>query len=119
MIEDDIYNFLVGEDMYSPPESAVNAAKRVKKWMEEGKAVKWGTPVGWARMRDLAAGKKVSLKTVKRMAAFARHLPNYEKAIKDPKYKKEPWKSKVICAVLGWGGVGGIEWAKRISEKNK
>ena len=105
---------------YNPPESAQSNARRVLKWKQEhGDAVKGMTSVGWARARQLASGKPVSLDTVRRMAQFNRHRSNYEKA--RAKQKSEggnPWEYAGIVAWLGWGGTSGVNWAIRTSKAN-
>lgn len=102
--------------LYYPPKQAQNNAQKVLDWKAKYKdEVKAMTPVGWARANQLAKGKGLSLRTVKRMASFARHKNN---AIIKAEYKNTPWKDKGHVAWLGWGGDSGIEWAKKISQKN-
>lgn len=106
------------EQSFTPPESAQNNAKRVLKWRDEHPdEIRGMTRVGWTRASQLASGKPISLDTVKRMAQFARHLPNYEKQRQKPEAKAKPWTIPAIVAVYGWGGKSGISWAKRISER--
>lgn len=67
----------MSKDTYKAPAGAQAAAKKVLKWRDEhGDEVKAMTPVGWQRANQLAKGENLSLKTVKRMAAFARHKKN-------------------------------------------
>lgn len=100
---------------FKAPESARNNAKKVLRWREEhGDAVKGMTRVGWTRASQLASNETLSLETVKRMAQFNRHRKNAEVA---PEYKNEPWRDAGYVAWLGWGGTSGIEWAKRIAER--
>ena len=102
-------------ESYTPPEGAKNAAKRVLRWKEKyGDEVNGMTSVGWRRARQLASGDAVSLDTVKRMAQFARHKKNSKI---DPKYRGTPWKDAGYVSWLGWGGDTGVNWAKRISER--
>lgn len=108
------FDYIVGsEKLYDAPDSAREQARQVLKWRDQyGRRAM--TDVGWKRANQLASGEKLTLDTVKRMAAFARHLPNYYKALE--KFKGEPEKSPVIWAVKGWGGEVGIKWAQRIVE---
>jgi len=100
------------EDTYKAPEGARNAAKKALKWRDEhGDEVKAMTRVGWTRANQLANGENLSLDTVKRMAAFARHKKNSTVA---PELKDTPWKDNGYVAWLGWGGDAGVEWAQRI-----
>jgi hypothetical protein len=102
---------------YQPPVGAKNNAKKVLRWKKEhGDEVKGMTPTGWARARQLASGRRIDAKTVKRMASFNRHRRN---AKIDPKYKSTPWKDNGYVAWLGWGGTTGINWALRTSESMK
>lgn len=102
---------------FDPPESARNNARKVLQWKEKyGKECRGMTAVGWARARDLAGGAKLSASTVKRMASFARHRSNYEKARNKPEAKSKPWTIPAIVAWLGWGGTSGVEWAIRTSQ---
>ena len=107
-------DYAKAEKTYQPPAGAAGNARKVLKWKKEkGSEVKGMTPVGWARARQLASGKPISAKTVKRMSAFNRHRKN---AVVDPKYKGEPWKDRGYVAWLGWGGTTGIDWAIRTSK---
>lgn len=100
---------------FQPPAAAKNNAQRVLDWKEKhGSEVKGMTSVGWARARQLASGKPISLETVQRMAQFARHRQN---ASVDAKNKSTPWKDAGHVAWLGWGGDSGVNWAIRTSEK--
>lgn len=105
------------QDTYKVPEGARNNAKKVLAWKKEhGKEVKGMTETGWRRARQLANNSTISLATVKKMAAFARHKKNSEVAAE---FKSTPWKDAGYVAWLGWGGTTGIEWAQKISEANK
>ena len=99
---------------YQPPKGAQNNARKVLKWKREhGDEVKGMTSVGWARARQLAAGRPISADTVKKMAQFNRHRENAKVA---PENRNTPWKDNGYVAWLGWGGTTGINWARRISE---
>lgn len=102
---------------YQPPAGAKGNAQRVLNWKKEkGSEVKGMTSVGWARARQLASGRPISLSTVSRMAQFNRHRKN---AAVDPKFKGEPWKDAGYVAWLGWGGTTGIDWAIRTMKSQK
>lgn len=112
-------NVSLSEDKqsYKPPKSAQNNAKKVLKWKKEhGDEVTGMTQTGWTRANQLASGEELSLDTVKRMAAFARHKKNAKVA---DEHRNEPWKDNGYVAWLGWGGDSGINWAKSVSEKSK
>ena len=105
------------EDTYKPPAGAASAAKKALRWKEEhGDEVKAMTRVGWTRANQLANRENLSLETVKRMAAFARHKKN---SAVDPKYKDTPWKDNGYVAWLGWGGDAGVNWAQAIVDRQK
>jgi len=100
---------------YQPPEAARNNARKVLRWREEyPNEIKGMTRVGWTRASQLASGKPVSLDTVKRMAQFNRHRQNAKVA---PEYKDRPWRDAGYVAWLGWGGTSGIDWARRIAQR--
>ena len=98
----------------TPPDSARNNAKKVKRWIEEhGRdEVKGMTQTGLARMNQLIDGGELSPETVKRIAAFNRHRKN---ATVSPEFKDTPWKDRGHVAWLGWGGTTGVDWAIRKS----
>ncbi len=115
--EDDGADMADAAKTFQPPAAAKNNARKVLDWKEKyGDEVKGMTPVGWARARQLASGKPISLATVKRMAAFNRHRKNAEVA---SEYKSTPWKDAGYVAWLGWGGTTGIDWAIKTSQANK
>ena len=74
--EDDIKSMDYKEETYSDyPEAASNNAKRALKYKEENGS-SCGTPVGWARARQLASKSAISRSTIARMASFKRHQQN-------------------------------------------
>lgn len=102
----------MAEETYKAPAAAAREAKKAIKWKEEhGDEVTAMTRVGWARAHQLANGENLSLNTVKRMAAFARHKKNSKL---NPKFKDTPWRDAGHVAWAGWGGDAGIEWAQKI-----
>lgn len=102
--------------IYTPPQGAQTAAKKVLDWREQHPdEIQGMTEVGWARARQLASGKPISLATVKRMAQFNRHRKNSTVATE---YKDTPWRDAGHVAWLGWGGTAGIDWAIRQSRNS-
>ena len=104
----------------SPPAGAQGNARKVLAWKKEhGSEVKGMTAAGWARARQLASGKPISLSTVRRMASFNRHQKNYDAARRKQKAEGgKPWEYAGIVAWLGWGGSSGVSWAKGVSGKS-
>lgn len=84
------------------PRPPASVRRNARKGLElRRKTGKGGTPVGWARARDLKNGRNVSTKTLKRMVSFfARHRHN-----KNTVAGRSAW--------LQWGGDAGEAWAKR------
>lgn len=91
------------------PEAASDNAKRALEYRRKtGNPRGCGTPVGWARARQLSNRENLSETTVRRMAAFERHRRN----------SKTPYSAG--CGGLmwdAWGGDEGIAWAQRTIEK--
>lgn len=83
------------------PQAARNNAKRAIKYKEENGS-SCGTKVGWTRARQLANGDKISLNTIKRMAAFKRHQ----------QHRNIPY-SEGCGGIMwdAWGGSAGVNWA--------
>lgn len=108
------------KNTFSPPAGAQGNARKVLAWKKEhGSKVKGMTAVGWARARQLASGKPISLATVRRMASFNRHQKNYDAARRKQKAEGgKPWEYAGIVAWLGWGGSSGMSWAKGVSGKS-
>lgn len=101
----------MAEETYAAPASAGKAAARglaLRRALAPSRRA--GTPVGIARARDLAAGKKLSKKTIKRMKAyFDRH--RVDKQASGWKPSEEGYPSKGLQAWLLWGGDSGYRWA--------
>ncbi len=88
-----------------PPEVARYAAEglRLRRTFNRG-----GTPVGFARARDLKNRRRLSPQTMKRMHSFfARH--EVDKRGKD--FGNEDHPSNGFIAWLLWGGDPGKQWA--------
>lgn len=67
-----------------------------------------GTAVGLARARDFAAGRNVSLETVKRTYSFLSRARTYYRPGQN---------TPGTQAYLLWGGPAGLSWARRILGK--
>jgi len=103
-------------DSYKPTAGMVTAAKRALRWKDEGKAKGAGTPVGWGRATDIAAGRSMSLDVVKRMFSFfSRH--EVDKKGKDFDNISEPSNGRIMWDA--WGGDAGFTWSRTITEREK
>lgn len=104
LAQEDQKSLELKEETYNDyPEAASNNAKRALKWKEENGST-CGTPVGWARARQLSSKSAISRDTIARMASFKRHQQH-----KDVPYEEG-------CGGLmwdAWGGDAGINWAIR------
>lgn len=98
---------------FKPPAAVAKAAKLSLELNDKKPA---GTPVGWARARQLSNRDPVSLDTIGRMVKyFHRHMDDYKS--KDAQAGK---LTKGRVAWLFWGGNPGLVWAKNIvKEINK
>lgn len=103
-------------DTFNPPEGVQAAARRALELIADGHAGDGFTDVGRKRASDLAAGRSVSLDTVKRMHSyFARHA--VDKQGKDWDNTEKPSPGKV--AWLAWGGDPGKTWADAIVRRQE
>jgi len=108
--------FFAKADSYQPTQGMKTAAKRALRWKEEGKATGAGTPVGWGRATDIAAGRTMSLDIVKRMYSFfSRH--EVDKQGKDFDNTSNPSNGRIMWDA--WGGDAGFTWSKTIVERAK
>lgn len=86
-----------------PPQAARKSAKLgLELRREHGHG---GTEVGVARARDLSNGKRIPMKTIKRMHSFFSRHAAYKH-----KHKEEPTGPARISWLL-WGGDAGRRWA--------
>ena len=103
-------------ETFTPPQGVQVAALRALKLIADGHAGDGFTDVGHKRASDLAAGRSVSLNTVKRMHSyFARHA--VDKQGKDWDNTDKPSPGKV--AWLAWGGDPGKTWADAIVRRQE
>jgi hypothetical protein len=101
-------------DGYAPTSGMKAAARRALKWKEEGKATGAGTPVGWGRASDIAAGRSMSLSVVKRMYSFfSRH--EVDKKGKDFNNTSNPSNGRIMWDA--WGGDAGFSWSRAIVKR--
>ena len=104
-------------DTYTPSAGMKAAARRALKWKEEGKATGAGTPVGWGRATDIAAGRSMSISVVRRMYSFfSRHeVDKKGKGFYDgPEF---PSNGRIMWDA--WGGDAGFSWSRSIVEREK
>lgn len=100
------------EESFSPPESVRAAARRALREREKKPASQRGmTAVGLARARDLANGRPVSEKTIRRMKAY------FDRHAVDKKGSTWGDYGKGRQAWDGWGGDAGRAWANSIVER--
>ncbi len=102
---------VTASDSFTPTKGMVEEAKRALEWRKEFK--RGGTAVGIARARDIANGKNLPYKTVKRMKAFFdRHQVDAKAQGFRPGEKGFPSNGRIAHAL--WGGDPGYTWAKNI-----
>jgi len=91
-----------------PPEAARIEAQRGLDWRKEYN--RGGTPVGWARARDIANGTNLSYDTISRMVSFfARHQVDKQGQGYKPGTEGYPSAGRIAWAL--WGGDPGRTWA--------
>lgn len=101
-------------ETFIPPESVAKQARQALRWKEKGLDKGAGTPVGWARARQLADRKPVSLKTIRRIYSYlSRHA--VDKQGKDFYNNRNPSKGRVMFAA--WGSDAAFKWVKSILNK--
>lgn len=106
-------------ETYSPNDGMKAAARRALKWKEDGKATGAGTPVGWGRATDIAAGRSMSLSVVKRMFSFFSRHEKASKGAKGFRSGEEGYPSNGRIMWDAWGGDAGFSWSRAIVERNK
>ena len=97
-----------------PPSSVREEAQRGLDWRKEyGRG---GTPVGWARARDLSGGADIPLATIRRMVSFfARH--EIDKQGRGFRVGSEGYPSAGRIAWALWGGDAGRVWAEAQTQR--
>jgi hypothetical protein len=102
----------MGQPDLTPPKAVADAAKKGLDLHSEFN--RGGTPVGWARARDLKNCRSFSKQTLKRMRSyFARH--EVDKQAENFGNDDDP--SAGYIAWLLWGGDEGRDWAETQLEK--
>jgi hypothetical protein len=104
---------LTEDETYKPPRAVRAAAQRALDVRAEKPPSQRGmTSVGLGRARDLASGRPVSVRTLRRMRSFfARH--EVDKSGSTWSEKGKGWQ-----AWHGWGGDPGRAWANKILKKD-
>jgi hypothetical protein len=101
------------DETFSPPAGVKAEGKRALAWIKEGHQGDGFTDVGRARAAQLAAGRPVSLRTIRRMHSyFIRHKNDKEGKGYTPDQKGYPSPGRVAWAA--WGGNAGKTWAESI-----
>lgn len=101
------------DDTFTPPESVARAARRsMERSTEKPPSQRGGTPVGWARRRQLANREAVSTRTARRMLGYlSRHLVDKQGSTwADYGKGRQMWDA--------WGGDDGGRWAIRTLRKH-
>lgn len=93
-----------------PPISVQREAQEGKECLKKGS--KAGTRVGRYRTTQLAKGKPVSMKTIKRMYSF------FKRHEKNKSYSGNPCEDRGYVSWKLWGGDSGFRWVKDILSKN-
>jgi len=99
---------------FTPPEGAREEAQRGLDWRKEfGRG---GTPVGWARARDIANGESLSPDTINRMVSyFARHEVDKQGEGWSPGERGYPSAGRIAWAL--WGGDAGKSWSAKVNRQ--
>lgn len=110
------YSFGIKKVTSVPPRAAQDNARKALRWRDEhpDETRRGLTSVGWRIASQIASGKALSNRTVKRIAALNKRRQN---ATVTPNLKDEPWRDRGHVAWLGWGGTPGVEWAMHKSKE--
>ena len=99
---------IVNEESFNDyPQSVVNNAKNVLKWVEENGWGSCGTPVGKRRCNDIANKRKLSVDVIKRMYSY---LSRHKVDLQSSKSYEDG------CGLLmydAWGGKEALTWSER------
>jgi hypothetical protein len=113
--EEHTMDMMTKAEGYAPTSGMKSAARRALKWKEEGKAKGAGTPVGWGRATDIAAGRSMSLSVVKRMFSFFSRHEEASKGGKDFNNTSNPSNGRIMWDA--WGGDAGFSWSRAIVKR--
>ena len=99
---------------FTPPNGARSEAQKGLDWRKEfGRG---GTPVGWARARDIANGESLSPDTINRMVSyFARHEVDKQGEGWSPGEQGFPSAGRIAWAL--WGGDAGKSWSAKVKRQ--
>ena len=98
---------------YTPPQGVQEEAQRALAWLKEGEQGGGFTDVGRKRASDLAAGRAVSLDTIKRISSYlARHEVDKNGEGWSPGEDGYPSAGRVAWAA--WGGDPAKSWVNNI-----
>ena len=101
------------DETFTPPAGVIAEGKRALAWIKEGHQGDGFTDVGRARAAQLAAGRPVSLRTIRRINSYLiRHKKDSEGEGYKPGSKKYPSPGRVAWAA--WGGDPAKSWAESI-----
>jgi hypothetical protein len=113
--EEHTMDMMTKAEGYAPTSGMKAAARRALKWKEDGKATGAGTPVGWGRATDIAAGRSMSLSVVKRMYSF---FSRHEVDKKGKGFFSGPdFPSNGRIMWDAWGGDAGFSWSRAIVKR--
>jgi hypothetical protein len=101
------------DETFTPPAGVMAEGKRALAWIKDGHAGDGFTDVGRARAAQLAAGRPVSLRTIRRINSYLiRHKKDSEGKGYKPDQKGYPSPGRVAWAA--WGGDAAKTWAESI-----
>jgi hypothetical protein len=101
------------KNFYKPPAAVQAEARRALEWIKAGNAGEGFTDVGRKRASDLAAGRSLSLQTIKRMKSYlARHGVDKQGEGWSKGSKGYPSPGRVAWAA--WGGDAAKSWVNGI-----
>jgi hypothetical protein len=100
-------------ETFTPPKGVQEEGQRAVAWIKDGHAGGGFTAVGRRRASDLAAGRAVSLDTIKRMSSYlARHAVDEQGKGWSPGEDGYPSPGRVAWAA--WGGDRAVAWTRGI-----
>jgi hypothetical protein len=101
------------DETFIPPAGVIAEGKRALAWIKEGHQGDGFTNVGRARAAQLAGGRPVSLRTIRRINSYLiRHKKDSEGQGYKPNQKGYPSPGRVAWAA--WGGDPAKSWAESI-----
>ena len=116
--DEELPEALKSVDGYIPPQGVRNAAKRALEWISEGHAGDGFTDVGRKRAADLAAGRSLSMETIRRMHSFF-HRHTVDSKAEGWNSGEDGFPSPGRVAWDAWGGDAGMTWVDGIVGHDK